>query len=163
MCTLTSIDAEPTLGAAEEKLDKRCDDIYFSWDITISSLTSQTEAMQSEIVEIQRYIARRPKAWTSIDRRINISTDSHRRISIDEATPTNRGRLVPKVKSDMSDTNNHGEEISAYAYATLVRHHFKLECLGDRLQRIKKYKCNNERQMVQRRRSNARLHWYMVQ
>ncbi|KAG2275663.1 hypothetical protein Bca52824_058218 [Brassica carinata] len=25
------------------------------------------------------------------------------------------------------------------------------------------YNCNNERQMAQRRRSNARLHWYMVQ
>ncbi|XP_013614651.1 PREDICTED: reticuline oxidase-like protein [Brassica oleracea var. oleracea] len=40
------------LGAAEERLDKRCDDIYFPWDITISSFTSQTEAMQREIVEI---------------------------------------------------------------------------------------------------------------
>ncbi|KAF2575559.1 hypothetical protein F2Q70_00004070 [Brassica cretica] len=36
----------------------------------------------------------------------------------------------------MSDTNNHGEEISADAYATLVRHQFKLEFLGDRLHRI---------------------------
>ncbi|KAF3605100.1 hypothetical protein DY000_02048973 [Brassica cretica] len=40
-----------TLGAAEERLDKRCDDIYFPWDITISSLTSQTEAMHNEIVD----------------------------------------------------------------------------------------------------------------
>ncbi|KAF3519979.1 hypothetical protein DY000_02060059 [Brassica cretica] len=87
-----------------------------------------------EIVEIQRYIACRPEALTSTNRRINISTDSLRRISIDEAT--NRGGLVPKVKSDMSDINNHGEEISADTYATLVRHQFKLECLGDRLQRI---------------------------
>ena len=104
-----------TLGAAEERLDKRCDDIYFTWDITISFLTSQTEAMQREIVEIQRYIARRPEASTSIDRHINISTDSNKRTSIDEAIPTNRGRLVATVKSDMSDTNNHGEEISADA------------------------------------------------
>ncbi|KAF2573498.1 hypothetical protein F2Q70_00002676 [Brassica cretica] len=64
------------------------------------------------------------------------STDSHRRTSIDEATPTNRGGLVPKVKSDMSDIYNHGEEISADTYATLVRHQFELECLGDRLRRI---------------------------
>ena len=81
-------------------------------------------------MEIQRYIARRPEASTS--------TDSHRRTSIDEATPTNRGGLVPKVKSDMSDIYNHGEEISADTYATLVRHQFKLECLGDRLQRMEK-------------------------
>ena len=36
----------------------------------------------------------------------------------------------------MSDTNNHGEEILADTYATLVRHQFKLECLGDKLQKI---------------------------
>ncbi|KAF3497092.1 hypothetical protein DY000_02053310 [Brassica cretica] len=137
-CTRAEIDQMveeiyKTLGAAEERLDKRCDDIYFPWDITISSLTSQTEAMQREMVEMQRYIARRPEASTSINRHINISTTSHRRTSIDEAPPTNRRRLVPNVKSDMLDTNNHGEEI---AYATLVRHQFKLECLGDRLQRI---------------------------
>ena len=36
----------------------------------------------------------------------------------------------------MSDINDHGEEISADTYATLVRHQFKLECLGDILQRI---------------------------
>ncbi|KAF2592740.1 hypothetical protein F2Q70_00043249 [Brassica cretica] len=101
-----------TLGAVDERLDKRCDDIYFPWDITISSLTSQTEAMQGEIVEIQRYIAHRPEAWTSIDKRIIIATDSHKKTSIDEPTPTNRGGLVPKVISDMSDINNHGEEIS---------------------------------------------------
>ena len=35
-----------TLGAAEERLDKISDDIYFPWDMTISSLTSQTKAMQ---------------------------------------------------------------------------------------------------------------------
>ncbi|KAF2607625.1 hypothetical protein F2Q68_00044072 [Brassica cretica] len=125
-----------TLGAAEERFDTRCDDIYFPWDITISSLTSQTEAMQREIVEIQRYIARRPEASTSIYIHINISTDCHRRTSIDEATPTNRGGLVPKVISDMSDINNHGEEISADTYATPMRHQFKFECLGDKLQKI---------------------------
>ncbi|KAF3555086.1 hypothetical protein F2Q69_00013721 [Brassica cretica] len=124
-----------TLGTTKERLDKRCDDICFPWDITIGSLTSQTQEMHREIVEIQRYIARRPEAST-IDRHINISTDSHRRTPIDEATPTNRGGLVPKVISDMSDINNHVEEISADTYATLVRHQFKLEFLGDRLQKI---------------------------
>ena len=92
--------------------------------------------MQREIVKIQKYIAHRPKASTSIDIRITTSTDIHRRTSIDEDTLTNRGGLVPKVKSNMSDINNHGKEISADTYATLVRHQFKLECLGYRLQRI---------------------------
>ncbi|KAF2536724.1 hypothetical protein F2Q68_00021153 [Brassica cretica] len=125
-----------TLGTTEERLDRRCDDIYFPMDLTISSLTSQIEAMQREIVEVQRYIARRPEESPSIDRRIHILTDSHIRTSIDEATQTNQGRLVPKVTSNMSDTNNHGEEISADSYATLVRHQIKIESLGDRLQKI---------------------------
>ncbi|KAF2561252.1 hypothetical protein F2Q70_00017250 [Brassica cretica] len=36
----------------------------------------------------------------------------------------------------MSDTINHEEELSDDTYATLLRHQFKLECLGDRLQKI---------------------------
>ncbi|KAF2551056.1 hypothetical protein F2Q68_00034528 [Brassica cretica] len=42
-----------TLETAEERLDRRCDDIYFPMDLTMSSLTFQTEAIQREIVEIQ--------------------------------------------------------------------------------------------------------------
>ncbi|KAF3554488.1 hypothetical protein F2Q69_00015749 [Brassica cretica] len=69
-------------------------------------------------------------------RGIKISTDSHRRTSIDEAIPTEQGQLVTKVTSNMSDTINHDEEISDDTYTTLVRHQFELECLGDRLQKI---------------------------
>ncbi|KAF2584578.1 hypothetical protein F2Q70_00035918 [Brassica cretica] len=72
-------DTYRTLETAEERLDRRCDDIYFPMDLTMSSLTSQIEAIHREIVEIQRYIARRPEASTLIDRRNNISTDSRRR------------------------------------------------------------------------------------
>ena len=100
----------------------------------MSSLTSQIEAIQMELMEIQRYMARRPEASTSINRRNNISTDNHRQTSIDGAT--NRGRLVPKMTSDMSDTNNHGEEISDDAYATLLRNEFQLESLEERLLKI---------------------------
>ncbi|KAF3538565.1 hypothetical protein F2Q69_00023564 [Brassica cretica] len=58
----------------------------------------------------------------------------YQQTSVDDAT--NRGRLVPKVKSDMSDTNYHGEETSADTYATLRRHQFKIESLEERLQRM---------------------------
>ncbi|KAF3499596.1 hypothetical protein F2Q69_00043128 [Brassica cretica] len=92
------------------------------------------EAIHRELVEIQRYIVRRPKALASIDRRNNRSIDKHRQTSVDEAT--NRGRLVPKVISVMSDTHNHGEEISADTYATLMRHQFNLESHEDRLNKI---------------------------
>ncbi|KAF3507509.1 hypothetical protein F2Q69_00007153 [Brassica cretica] len=68
-----------TLESTEERLDRRCDDIYFQMDLTMSSLNSQIEAIQREIVEIQGYIARRPEALASIDRRNNKSTDNRRR------------------------------------------------------------------------------------
>ncbi|KAF3513132.1 hypothetical protein F2Q69_00005724 [Brassica cretica] len=108
------------LETIEERLDRRCDDIYFPMDLTISALTSKIEAIQGELVEIQSYIARRPEASASIDRHNNKSTDIHRRTSVDDVT--NQGRLVQKVTSDMSDTHNHGAEISADTYATLMRH-----------------------------------------
>ncbi|KAF3575232.1 hypothetical protein F2Q69_00058976 [Brassica cretica] len=118
----------------EERLDRRCDDIYFPMDLSTNALTSKIEAIQREIIEIHGYIARRPEASASIDRPNNKSTDIHRQTSVDEAT--NRGRQVPKVTSDMSDTHNHGEEISGDTYATLMRHQFNLESLGDKLQNI---------------------------
>ncbi|KAF3528611.1 hypothetical protein DY000_02039747 [Brassica cretica] len=123
-----------TLETTKERLDRRCDDIYFPMDLTMSDFTSQIQAIHRELVEIQSYIARRPEASASIDRYNNKSTDIHRQISVDDAT--NRGRLLPKVTSDMSDTHNHGEEISADTYATLMRHQFNLERLGDRLQKM---------------------------
>ncbi|WZY86792.1 hypothetical protein YC2023_033176 [Brassica napus] len=71
----------------------------------------------------------------SIDRkRNNKSTDIHEQTSVDEAS--NRARLVQKVTSDMSDTHNRGEEISADTYARHMRHQFTLESLGDRMQNI---------------------------
>ncbi|KAF3508389.1 hypothetical protein F2Q69_00006041 [Brassica cretica] len=122
------------LDTTEDRLYGRCDDIYFPMDLSISALTFKIEAIQGELVEIQSYISRRPEASALIDRRNNISTDIRRQTSIDEAT--NRGRLVEKVKSDMSETHYHGEEISADTYATLRRHQFNLESHEDRLQRM---------------------------
>ena len=51
-----------TLETTEERLDMRCDDIYFLMDLTMISLTSQIEAIHGEIVVIHGYIARRPEA-----------------------------------------------------------------------------------------------------
>ncbi|KAF3497837.1 hypothetical protein DY000_02054290 [Brassica cretica] len=64
-----------TVETTEERLDRRCDDIYFPMDLSMSALTSQIEAIQREIVEIPRYITRRPEASASIDKRNNKSTD----------------------------------------------------------------------------------------
>ncbi|KAF3560142.1 hypothetical protein F2Q69_00012618 [Brassica cretica] len=95
------------METTEERLDRRCDNIYFPMVLSISALTSKIEAIQGELVEIQSYIARRPEASASIDRCNNKSTDTHRQTSVDDAT--NRGRLVLK---------------------------FSLESLGDRFQKI---------------------------
>uniref|UniRef100_A0A0D3DK46 Retrotransposon gag domain-containing protein n=1 Tax=Brassica oleracea var. oleracea TaxID=109376 RepID=A0A0D3DK46_BRAOL len=122
------------LETTEERLDGRWEDIYFPMHLSIRALTSKIEALQKELVEIQSYIARRPEASLSIDRRTNISTDIHHQTSVDDTT--NRGRLVPKMTSDMSDTHYYGEEISAATYATLRRHQFNLENLEERLQRM---------------------------
>ncbi|KAF3484570.1 hypothetical protein F2Q69_00052853 [Brassica cretica] len=73
----------------KERLDGRCDDIYYPMDLTISSLTSKVEAIQGELMEIQSYIARQPEASISIDKRINISIDANQSASID--SNTNRG------------------------------------------------------------------------
>ena len=40
------------LETTEERLDGRCDDIYFPMDLSISALTSKVEAIQGELVEI---------------------------------------------------------------------------------------------------------------
>ena len=66
------------LDTTEERLDGRCDDIYFPMDLSISALTSKIEVIQEELVEIQIYIARRPEASTSIDKHNNKLTDTHR-------------------------------------------------------------------------------------
>ncbi|KAF3603627.1 hypothetical protein F2Q69_00034923 [Brassica cretica] len=90
------------LKTTEERLDGRYDDIYLQKDLTISALTSKVKAIQGELVEIHSYIARRPKASISIDRRKNKSIDTNHSTSID--SDTNRGRLVPNTTSDMSNT-----------------------------------------------------------
>ncbi|KAF2566165.1 hypothetical protein F2Q68_00025207 [Brassica cretica] len=98
------------------------------------TMKSQQNFHTREETDQLSYIARRSEASLSIDRRNKISTDIHHRTSVDDAA--NRGRLVPKMTSDMSDTHYHGEEISADTYSTLRRHQFNLESLEERLQRM---------------------------
>ncbi|KAF2556048.1 hypothetical protein F2Q68_00016585 [Brassica cretica] len=70
------------LESTKEKIDGRCDDIYFPMDLSISALTSMIEAIQGEFVEIQSYVARRPKASPSIDRRNSKSTNIHQSLGL---------------------------------------------------------------------------------
>ncbi|KAF3585817.1 hypothetical protein F2Q69_00029384 [Brassica cretica] len=57
-----------TLEITEERLDRRCDDIYFPMDLSMSALTSKIDAIQRELVEIKSYIAHQLEASASIDR-----------------------------------------------------------------------------------------------
>ncbi|KAF3560147.1 hypothetical protein F2Q69_00012615 [Brassica cretica] len=101
---------------------------------TREEIDQLVEAIQGELVEIQSYISHRPEAALSIDRCNNKQIDIHNQTSID--SDKNRGRVVPKMISDMSNTPYRREEISADTYAALTRHQFNLESLGERLQRI---------------------------
>ncbi|KAF2547211.1 hypothetical protein F2Q70_00021877 [Brassica cretica] len=74
------------LETTKERLDGRCDDIYFPMDLSINALNSKIVAIQGELVEIQSYIARRPEASASIDRCNNKSTHIRRQASVDDAT-----------------------------------------------------------------------------
>ncbi|KAF2534069.1 hypothetical protein F2Q70_00029104 [Brassica cretica] len=58
-CTAAKVDKNTskiytTLDTMEERLDKRCDDIYFSFDNKISGLDSHAEWLQKEVKAIQR-------------------------------------------------------------------------------------------------------------
>ncbi|KAF3512244.1 hypothetical protein F2Q69_00006799 [Brassica cretica] len=147
----------------KEAFQMKLDCVYYPLNDSISWLTTFMKEMKQDIARIQHAtdIARsteinihrstlklykgnwwrfrdtlpvRPEALSSIDRHNNKSTDIHHRTSVDDAT--DRGRLVPTMTSDMSDTHYHGEEISADTYATLRIYQFNLESLEERLQRM---------------------------
>ncbi|KAF2572116.1 hypothetical protein F2Q70_00002885 [Brassica cretica] len=72
------------LETTEERLDGRCDDIYFPMDLTISALTSKVEAIQGD------YIARGDSELhctstrsIDIDRQSHQQIDRHQPFSID--------------------------------------------------------------------------------
>ncbi|KAF3540874.1 hypothetical protein F2Q69_00022343 [Brassica cretica] len=46
-----------TLDTMEERLEKRCDDIYFPFDVRLGGLDSQAEWLQKEVKAIQRQLA----------------------------------------------------------------------------------------------------------
>ncbi|WZY86796.1 hypothetical protein YC2023_033180 [Brassica napus] len=55
------------LDTMEERLDKRCDDIYFPFDHKISGLDSHAEWLQKEVKAIQRQLAAQHQISASID------------------------------------------------------------------------------------------------
>ncbi|KAF2537064.1 hypothetical protein F2Q68_00020199 [Brassica cretica] len=132
-----------------------------SWLTTCMEEMRQDIARIQRANDVSRSILIDRHQQASIDSRLHASTDNRLPASVDDNPPhshtmksqpdfhtrgeidqltsvddaTNRGRLVQKVTSDMSNTHNYREEISADTYATVVRHQFNLESLGDILRR----------------------------
>ncbi|KAG5384493.1 hypothetical protein IGI04_035963 [Brassica rapa subsp. trilocularis] len=66
-----------TLDNMEERLDKRCDDIYFPFDNKISGLDNHAEWLQKEVKAIQRQLAAQHQISASIDRTKSKSIDDN--------------------------------------------------------------------------------------
>ncbi|KAF3562661.1 hypothetical protein DY000_02016011 [Brassica cretica] len=64
------------IDTMEERLEKRCDDIYFPFDVRLGGLDSQAEWLQKEVKAIQRQLASQHQISASIDRACSKSIDS---------------------------------------------------------------------------------------
>ncbi|KAG5388812.1 hypothetical protein IGI04_030353 [Brassica rapa subsp. trilocularis] len=127
------------IDTMEERLDKRCDDIYFPFDNRIGGLDSHAEWLQKEVKAIQRQLAAQHQISASIDRKraksldgkSPRSTDKHLIASIDaESTPAGE-QLIHQ-------TTMHEEltELSSYAYDNIGWHQVSIDNVQDRLQNI---------------------------
>ncbi|KAF3543846.1 hypothetical protein DY000_02007057 [Brassica cretica] len=125
----------------EERFEKRCDDIYFPFDVNLSGLDSQAEWLQKEVKAIWRKLASQHQISASIDRAhfksIDSTTpatiDTHLVASIDTtSTPDDEQLIQNKLESMYKELN----ELSAYAYSKIGWHHSSIEDIQERLQNI---------------------------
>ncbi|KAF3549871.1 hypothetical protein DY000_02006930 [Brassica cretica] len=125
----------------EDRFEKRCDDIYFPFDVKLSGLDSQAEWLQKEVKAIQRQLASQHQISASIDRAHSKSIDSttpstidrHLITSIDTtSTPDDEQLIQNKVESMHKELN----ELSAYAYSKIGWHQSSIEDIQERLQNI---------------------------
>ncbi|WZY99028.1 hypothetical protein YC2023_071357 [Brassica napus] len=103
------------IDTMEDRLEKRCDDIYFPFDLRLSGQDSQAEWLQKEVKAIQRQLASQQQ--------ISESIDSARSKSIDSTTP-------------MESMHEELNELSAYAYDKIGWHQFSIENILERLHNI---------------------------
>ncbi|KAG5397555.1 hypothetical protein IGI04_019369 [Brassica rapa subsp. trilocularis] len=129
------------IDTMEERLDKRCDDIYFPFDNRISGLDSHAEWLQKEVKAIQRQLAAQHQISASIDRKraksldgkSPRSTDEHLIASIDaESTPASEQLIHNTMESMYKELT----ELSAYAYNNIGWHQVSIDNVQDRLQHI---------------------------
>ncbi|KAG5410620.1 hypothetical protein IGI04_006939 [Brassica rapa subsp. trilocularis] len=131
------------LDTMEERLDKRCDDIYFPFDNKISGLDNHAEWLQKEVKAIQRQLAAQHQISASIDRtkaksidgNSPRSTNEHIIASIDaESTPIGEQLIHKTVESMQKELT----ELSAYAYDNIGWHQVSIDNIQERLQNISK-------------------------
>ncbi|KAF2559863.1 hypothetical protein F2Q68_00015356 [Brassica cretica] len=129
------------LDTMEERLDKRCDDIYFPFDNKISGLDNHAEWLQKEVKSIQRQLAAQHQISASIDRTISKSIDSnsprstneHIIASIDaESIPIGEQVIHKTVESMQKELT----DLSAYAYDNIGWHQVSIDNVQERLQNI---------------------------
>ncbi|KAG5388773.1 hypothetical protein IGI04_030314 [Brassica rapa subsp. trilocularis] len=129
------------LDTMEERLDKRCDDIYFPFDNKISGLDSHAEWLQKEVKAIQRQLAAQHQISASIDRtraksidgNSPRSTNEHIIASIDaESTPISEQLIQKTVESMQKELT----DLSAYAYDNIGWHQVSIDNVQERLQNI---------------------------
>ncbi|KAF3590792.1 hypothetical protein DY000_02024594 [Brassica cretica] len=125
----------------KERLEKRCDDIYFPFDVRLGGLDSQAEWLQKEVKAIQRKLASQHQISASIDRARFKSIDStapatidrHMVASIDTTSTPDDEQLIHNKMESMHEELN---ELSAYTYDKIGWHKFSIENILERLQDI---------------------------
>ncbi|KAG5397554.1 hypothetical protein IGI04_019368 [Brassica rapa subsp. trilocularis] len=130
------------LDNMEERLDKRCDDIYFPFDNKISGLDNHhAECLQKEVKAIQRQLAAQHQISASIDRtkaksidgNSLRSTNEHIIASIDAKSTTIGEQLIHKTVESMQKELT---DLSAYAYDNIGWHQVSIDNIQERLQNI---------------------------
>ncbi|KAF2535654.1 hypothetical protein F2Q68_00021638 [Brassica cretica] len=125
----------------EDRFEKRCDDIYFPFDVRLSGLDSHAEWLHKEVKAIQRQFASQHQISAlinrerskSIDSKAPASTDKHLVASIDTTSTPDAEQLIQNKMELMHEELN---ELSAYAYDKMGWHQFSIENTQERLQNI---------------------------
>lgn len=107
----------------KDRLEKRCDDIYFPFDNNISSLDSRTDEIQEEVKAIQRQLA------------TSSSIDKHKGKSIDTEFSLDYEKLL-KNKVDIFDLmTDELQQLSGLTYH-IRSLQFSIEHLWEKLHTI---------------------------
>lgn len=99
-----------TMRTMEDRLDKRCDEIYFRFDSQISGLDSQGTWIKKEVKAIQRQLAAQQSLSASIDKRqstslgtrVPASTVRHLIASVNVTPTQDDEQLIPENMEEMN-------------------------------------------------------------